>query len=60
VPPRLAPVGKQVPPTRAAPSLVRALRDARGALYSLPGQACPNAREGSRLNADEGSNFNAD
>ena len=30
--PGFAPVGKQAPPARAAPSLVRALRDARGAL----------------------------
>jgi len=30
-PPRLAPEGPQAPPTRAAPSLVRALRNARGA-----------------------------
>jgi DNA replication protein DnaC len=31
VPPRLTPVGKQAPPTRVAPSLVKARRDARGA-----------------------------
>jgi len=30
-------VGKQAPPTRAAPSLVRALRDARGALLFATG-----------------------
>src|ERR1700739_4752294 len=40
------------PPARAAPSLVRALRDARGPSCSLPGQACSNAREGSFLHAD--------
>ena len=34
---RLAPVGKQAPPTRAAPSLVRALRVARGALLFATG-----------------------
>jgi DNA replication protein DnaC len=37
-----------VTPLRAGPS------------YSLPGQACPNAREGSRLGADKGLNFSAD
>src|SRR5208337_4272102 len=31
-PPGVAQVGKQAPPTRAAASLMRALRDARGAL----------------------------
>jgi hypothetical protein len=39
VPPRLAPVGKQAPP---APSC------------SLPGQACPDVREGSLFHADPG------
>jgi hypothetical protein len=35
--PGFAPVGKQAPPARAAPSLVRALRDARGALLFATG-----------------------
>jgi hypothetical protein len=35
VPPRLAPVGKQAPPARAAPSLVRAQRDAPGTLLYM-------------------------
>jgi len=45
-------VGKQAPPARAAPSLVRALRDPRGASCSLPGQACPNTAEVSFLQVD--------
>ena len=43
--PRLAPVGKQAPPTHATPALVKALRDARGTFLSLPGQVCPKAGE---------------
>src|ERR1700730_11472384 len=35
--PGFAPVGKQAPPARAAPSLARALRDARGALLFATG-----------------------
>jgi DNA replication protein DnaC len=55
VPPRLAPVGKQAPPTRAAPSLVRHCATRAGPSCSLPGQACPNAGEGSLFHADPGS-----
>jgi len=59
VPPRLAPVGKQLlPRSTASDSWRHSLR--AGLSYSLPGQACPNAREGSRLDADKGLNFNAD
>src|SRR5580658_6739011 len=36
-PPRVPPVGTQAPPTRVAPSLVRALRVARGALLCTTG-----------------------
>ena len=39
VPPRLAPVCKQAPPTPSC---------------SLPGQACPDVREGSLFHADPG------
>jgi DNA replication protein DnaC len=46
VPPRLAPVGKQAPPTRAAPSLVRALRDARGTLLFATGTSLTQCPEG--------------
>src|SRR5436190_19885424 len=49
---RLAPVGKQAPPARAAPSLVRALRDARGALLFATGTSLPNGREGSFWHVD--------
>ena len=35
--PGFAPVGKQAPPARVAPSHVRALRDARGALLFATG-----------------------
>ena len=42
-------MGKQ-PPTRAASSLVRALRDARaGPSCSLPGQAAPAEPRGNHL-----------
>ncbi len=46
MPPRLAPVGKQAPPTRAAPSLVRALRDARGPLLFATGTSLSQRRCG--------------
>ena len=41
--PGLAQVGKQAPPTRAAPSLVRALRDARGSLLFATWTSPPSA-----------------
>src|SRR5207237_3691339 len=41
-----APVGKQVPPTRAAPSLVKALRDARGTLLFATGTSLSQRRSG--------------
>jgi hypothetical protein len=37
-------VGKQAPPTRAAPSLVRALRDARGTLLFATGTSLSQRR----------------
>jgi len=37
-------VGKQAPPTRAAPSLVRALRDARGTLLFATGTSLTQRR----------------
>ena len=40
------------PPARAAPSLVRALRDARGALLFATGTSLPQRQEGSFLHAD--------
>ena len=52
MPPRLAPVGKQAPPTRAAPSLVRHCATRAGPSCSLPGQACPTARDGALFDAD--------
>ena len=45
-------MGKQAPPARAAPSLVRALRDARGALLFATGTSLPQRQEGSFLHAD--------
>ena len=39
-------MGKQAPPTRAAPSLVRALRDARGALLFATGTSLNQRRRG--------------
>lgn len=39
-------MGKQAPPTRAAPSLVGALRDARGALLFATGTSLPQRRRG--------------
>jgi len=61
VPPRLAPVGKQAPPTRAAPSLVRALRDARGAPLFATGTSLTQRRlEGAFLHADPGCFLDAD
>ena len=44
--PRLAPVGKPAPPTRAATSLVRALRDAREALLFATGTSLTQRRRG--------------
>src|SRR5207302_1770136 len=41
-----APVGKQAPPTRAAPSLVRALRDARGTFLFATGTSLFQRRRG--------------
>jgi hypothetical protein len=38
-------VGKQAPPARAAPSLVRALRDARGALLFAAGTSLTQYRK---------------
>src|SRR5438874_4407029 len=44
--PGFAPVGKQAPPARAAPSLVRARRDARGALLFATGTSLTQYRRG--------------
>src|SRR6266404_880885 len=53
--------GGQTGSSRAPLRLTRGVTPLRaGPSYSLPGQACPNAREGSRLDADNGLNFNAD
>ena len=51
---RLAQVGPQGPPTRAAPSLVRALRDARGSLLWTTWTSHPVIEAGS-TNLNRGS-----
>ena len=55
VPPRLAPVGKPASPARAAPSLVRALRVARGALLFATATSLLRRLEGVLIHADPGS-----
>jgi len=51
---RVAPVGKQAPPARAAASLVRALRGARGTLLFATGTTLLPSHTGSFLHADRG------
>ena len=58
--PRLAPVSKQAPPSLRYARLAAVAPLRAGPSCSLPGQTCPNAEQGSRLDADPGSNFSAD